>query len=146
MAATRTAVDRNAASFVPIDPSNVLVLGTDGKLWLESGPFGHVPPSRVYVGSGIKAYKPVRTTGDLQVLRTDLTLWLYRNPKPVDVPTCRRAGRRQTPPPIHVDANVADFYSYTGRRSTCSGPTATCGRRARPSGKFRPPASPSTLA
>ena len=39
-------VDANVDAFYAVDAKNVYVRGTDQKLWLESGPFGTVPPPR----------------------------------------------------------------------------------------------------
>jgi hypothetical protein len=136
MAPTRTAVDRNVASFAPIDQSNVLVLGKDGKLWLESAPFGNVPPSRLYVDSGIKAYKPVRTTGEVLVLKADRTLWLYENPKALDLTEV--GGHIHIPPPVQIDANVADFYSYDGATVYVLGTDGHLWQESAPFGKVPP--------
>lgn len=57
----------------------VWVLGTDGKLWLEQGPFGHVPPQRQQIDGNVRAFQPL----DLQhvlVLGTDGKLWLEQGP------------------------------------------------------------------
>jgi hypothetical protein len=104
MPGTRTAIDRNVAKFFPIDESDVYVLGTNGILWLESAPFGTVPPSRFEVASGVWSCKQT-SVGQLLVLKADATLWLYQRPNPKAV---------LHPFPIQIDANVRDFYSWDG--------------------------------
>ena len=39
--------------FVATDAENVLVLGTDGKLWWEQAPFGTVPPARKLIDATV---------------------------------------------------------------------------------------------
>jgi len=45
----RVQVDATVFTFQALDNSHVVVLGTDGKLWLEQGPFGKVPPRRLEI-------------------------------------------------------------------------------------------------
>jgi hypothetical protein len=40
-------------AFDGLDPGTVLVLGTDGKLWLENEPFGTVPPARTLIDTDL---------------------------------------------------------------------------------------------
>jgi len=72
----------------------VLVLGMDGKLWLEKPPFGNVPPARVQVDGNVKAFQGIDSQTVL-VLGTDGNLWLEHAPFG-NVPP----GRTQ------IDANV----------------------------------------
>jgi hypothetical protein len=45
----RSNVDGNVQGFQGLDSQTVLVLGTDGNLWLEHAPFGNSPPARQHV-------------------------------------------------------------------------------------------------
>jgi len=46
--------------------ANVLVLGTDSKLWMVHAPFGHVPPARQQVDSRVESF---HTLGSVSTLR-----------------------------------------------------------------------------
>jgi hypothetical protein len=83
------------ASFQPLSATQVLVLGTDGNLWLGHAPFGHVPPTRQQVDGNVTAFQPLSATQVL-VLGTDGNLWLEQAPFG-HVPPSRQ----------QVDANVA---------------------------------------
>ena len=55
---SRQLVDRNVQAFQTINANQVYVLGSNGNLWLESGPWGTVPPHRVQIGgSGVTAFQ-----------------------------------------------------------------------------------------
>jgi hypothetical protein len=56
--------------------NEAFVLGSDGKLWLESAPWGNAPPSRQQVGNGFVAFSPVIGTNQVLGLAADGTLWL----------------------------------------------------------------------
>jgi hypothetical protein len=47
---TRTLIDANVENFHALSTSYVCVIGTDGKLWSESAPWGPVPPHRYEIG------------------------------------------------------------------------------------------------
>jgi hypothetical protein len=54
----------------------VLVLGTDGNLWLEHAPFGvNVPPTRELIDGNVQAFQALDNLHGL-VLGTDGNLWL----------------------------------------------------------------------
>jgi hypothetical protein len=55
--------------------TQVFVLGTDGKLWLEEGPFGTVPPSRQQVDGDVQAFQAF-SNAQVLVLGKDGKLWL----------------------------------------------------------------------
>jgi hypothetical protein len=42
------------ADFQAINENNILVLGSNGNLWLEHGPFGVAPPSRQQVDGNVR--------------------------------------------------------------------------------------------
>jgi hypothetical protein len=77
----------------------VYVLGADGKLWLENGPFGTIPPPRRQIDGNVADFQ-VLDTITLFVLGTDGKLWLEHGPFGT-VP----------PPRQQVDANVAKFQA-----------------------------------
>ena len=68
-----------SADFQAFSDTEVLVLGNDGKLWLEhagtSGKFGAVPPPREQVDWNVFAFQGLSDTTVL-VLGTDGKLWL----------------------------------------------------------------------
>jgi hypothetical protein len=70
------------------------VLGTDGNLWLEQGPFGTVPPSRQHIDGNVAAFQPI-DLNDVLVLGSNGNLWLEHGPFGV-VPPSRQ----------QVDGNV----------------------------------------
>jgi outer membrane protein assembly factor BamB len=67
-------------AFQGLDSQTVLVLGTDGNLWLEHAPFGNPPPFRQQVDATVRAFQGVDAHTVL-VLGTDGNLWLEH---PVD--------------------------------------------------------------
>jgi hypothetical protein len=56
MFTSRTQIDGGVAAFQVLSQSQVVVLGTDGKLWLESAPFTKVPPTRTQVDANVKLF------------------------------------------------------------------------------------------
>ena len=62
--------------FDPIDSNNVYVLGSNGALWLEHGPFGTVPPTREQVDGNVAAFDAI-DLGAVYVLGStgDAALW-----------------------------------------------------------------------
>ncbi len=75
----RQQVDGNVLAFQPLDIDHVVVLGTDRKLWLEQGPFGHVPPSRQQIDANVMAFTATDENNVL-VLGTDGRLWREQAP------------------------------------------------------------------
>jgi hypothetical protein len=129
---TKTLVDRNVARFQPIDDENVYVLGTDGKLWLETAPFGNAPPKRVEVDVNVKAWRTVFTTGALLVLHTDNTLWTYPAPDP------NARYRIEPRPPVQIDGDVKDFFSWDGETIFVLGTNGNFWQESAPFGKVPP--------
>ena len=59
-----------ARTFQALSPSEIFVLGTDGKLWLEDGPFGKVPPRRRQVDGNVRGFQAL-SIAEVYVLGTD---------------------------------------------------------------------------
>jgi hypothetical protein len=90
-------------TFQPIDTNDIYVLGSDRKLWLETGPWNTNPPHRTYVDQCVRAFEELGTTQAL-VLGLDGNLWLENAPF-------------GSMPPAHrspVDGNVEAFQSVGG--------------------------------
>jgi hypothetical protein len=105
-------------AFQALDIQTVLVLGTDGNLWLESSPFGvPVPPARQQVDGSVQAFQALDTQPVL-VLGRDRNLWLEHGPFGVNVPP--RSGSRST-------AMGKASTGSTPRPSWCSARMATSG-------------------
>jgi hypothetical protein len=81
------------------------VLGTNGNLWLEHGPFGVVPPSREQVDGNVEAFQAFSDLSDTEVLvlGTNGNLWLEHSPWNV-VPPARQ----------QIDGNVSSGRSPNG--------------------------------
>jgi hypothetical protein len=107
-AVTSTPVDGNVAAFQVLSESEVLVLGSDGNLWLEYAPWGDVPPKRTPIAANVAIPVPVATgqvpvvcpfqaLSDQQVFVLDGggNLWLEQYPF---VPGIM--------PPVQIDGNV----------------------------------------
>jgi hypothetical protein len=67
------------AAFGAIDANTIYVLGQDGKLWLEHGPFNSVPPPRQQVDGNVAAFDPV-DGNNIYVLGSDGKFWLEFRP------------------------------------------------------------------
>ena len=96
----RAQVDGNVLDFQALDQENILVLGTDHNLWLETGPFvinGPVPPPRTPIDGNVGAFQATPGS-DVFVLGTDKNLWL-------ESPPYGQQSRAQ------VDANVGAVQS-----------------------------------
>src|SRR5271167_689403 len=66
--------------FEALSDSEVLVLGQDGNLWLEHGPFGQqVPPVRQQIDGNVQAFQALSDT-EVVVLGQDGNLWLEHGP------------------------------------------------------------------
>lgn len=85
-------------TFQALDSTNVFVLGTDGKLWLEQPPFGKVPPKRQQVDGNVRAFQTMALIDFVWVLGTDGKLWLEQGPFG-HVPPQRQ----------QIDGNVQEF-------------------------------------
>jgi hypothetical protein len=75
-------VDGNVAAFdgnVTLNVQQAYVLGADGNLWLENGPWGTVPPARQQVDGNVKAFQTI-DANYVFVLGTDGKLWLETGP------------------------------------------------------------------
>jgi hypothetical protein len=66
-------------SSASIDANTIYVLGQDGKLWLEHGPFNSVPPPRQQVDGNVAAFDPV-DGNNIYVLGSDGKFWLEFGP------------------------------------------------------------------
>jgi hypothetical protein len=67
-------------SFQTVDGyEHIFVLGTDGSLWLEQGPFGHVPPPRQQIDASVMEFTATDEDNVL-VLGTDGRLWWEQAP------------------------------------------------------------------
>ena len=86
-------------TFQALNLQDVLVLGSDGNLWLEQAPFGKVPPSRQQVDANVSTFQGLDTQHVL-VLGTNDNLWLEQAPFG-KVPPSRQ----------QVDANVRAFQA-----------------------------------
>ena len=84
-----------------------LVLGSDGNLWLEHGPFGKVPPPHQQIDGNARAFQALSDT-EVLVLGSDGNLWLEHGP-----------FGKVPPPRQQIDGNVRDFQALSTRRS-CS--------------------------
>jgi hypothetical protein len=87
-------------AFVAVPDPTMLVLGTDGNLWLEHATFGNVPPARQQVDGNVQAFQGLDSQTVL-VLGTDRNLWLEHAPFG-NVPPARQ----------QVDGNVQAFQAH----------------------------------
>jgi hypothetical protein len=77
-------VDGNVGDFAPVDATDVWVMGSDRKLWLE---YPGTSKSRTYQDANVQAFAP--SSGLVYVMGTDRKLWLEspgqgHGPNPVD--------------------------------------------------------------
>lgn len=80
--ATGPQIDGNVAAFdgnVTLGVQRAYVLGTDGNLWLEQGPWGTVPPSRQQVDGDVRAFQTI-DADHVFVLGRNGNLWLETGP------------------------------------------------------------------
>ena len=68
-----------STTFQVLDPEDILVLGSNGDLWLEQAPFGTVPPGRQQVDGNVRAFRALDGQTVL-VLGFDGNLWLEHGP------------------------------------------------------------------
>lgn len=77
--ATCTIIVAAPRAFQPVQPRDmkVYVLGSDGNLWFETGPFGssHIPPPRLQVDGNAAAFQAL-DANDVVALGSDGNLWL----------------------------------------------------------------------
>src|SRR5579885_1215587 len=107
-------IDENVQAFNATNfrnpPDTVLVLGSDGNLWLEYGPFGHPAPKfwtrREQVDANVQGFLGVNYD-QVFVLGSDGNLWLEQGPFGQPAPNFW-TGR--TP----IDANVQAFATLDG--------------------------------
>ena len=87
--------------FQPLSSTEAYVLGTNGNLWHEGGPWGQVPPPRNQVDGNVAAFQALSST-EAYVLGTNGNLWHETGPwGPVP------------PPRNQVDGNVAAFQALS---------------------------------
>lgn len=94
-------VDANVRAFQALSDTEAFVLGTDGNLWLEHGPFGTVPPTRQQVDGNVSAFQALSDT-EVLVLGTDGRLWLEHGPFGAVPPPRQQidAGQPTLPPVV----------------------------------------------
>ena len=98
-------VATNVSSFQPVQPGNmaIYVLGSDGNLWFETGPFGQqIPPNRLQVDANVLAFQAL-DGNDVFVLGSDGNLWLETWPFGNLASTIQRR--------LQLDGNVAAFQA-----------------------------------
>jgi len=78
----RLPVDANVNDIQPIDFNTIFVLGHDGALWLETGPFGDIDQTiqtRTAVYNEAIAFEAVNTD-EVYILDGNQQLWLASSP------------------------------------------------------------------
>jgi hypothetical protein len=87
--------------FQPLGPNEAYVLGTNGNLWHETGPWGTVPPARQQVDGNVAAFQAL-SSAETYVLGTNGNLW-------------HETGPWGTVPPARqqVDGSVLSFYALS---------------------------------
>ena len=103
----REQIDGNVQAFQALSDAEIVVLGTDGNLWLEHAPFrppGPVPPKREQIDGNVQAFQ-ARSDAEIVVLGTDGNLWLEHAPfrPPGPVPPKRE----------QIDGNVMRSWAQT---------------------------------
>ena len=88
-------------SFQALSLNQVVVLGSDGNLWIENGPFARtVPPPRLQVDGNVASFQAL-STSDIFVLGSNGNLWL------------EHPNGAVPPPRTQVDGNVAAFQALS---------------------------------
>lgn len=98
-------IETTQPTFQPFQPRSVVVyvLGSDGNLWLETGPFGNqIPPSRLQVDGNVAAFQAL-DSNNVFVLGSDRNLWLEKWPYGNIAQTIRTR--------LQVDANAGAFQA-----------------------------------
>ena len=88
-------------TFDAVDFSDMVVLGQDGKLWYEHGPFGSVPPNRQEIDASVNTFQ-ILDSSDVLVLGRNGALW-YEHAPFGTVPPARQ----------QVDGNVRAFQALS---------------------------------
>ena len=96
-----TATLANTVTFQALSANQMLVRGSDGKLWLEQSPWGTVPPSRVQVDASVSIFSAL-SASQVLVLGNNGKLWLEQAPFGT-VPPKR----------VQVDGNVQTFQALS---------------------------------
>jgi hypothetical protein len=115
--------------FQALSSTDVFVLGTDGNLWNETGPWGQVPPpSRMQVDGNVAAFQAL-SLGEAYVLGTNGNLWHEMGPWGI------------VPPPIRqqVDGNVAAFQALSSTEAFVLGTDGNLWLEKGPWGPVPPP-------
>ncbi len=92
----------------------IFVLGSDGNLWLEEGPFGQqIPPPRVPIDGNVDLYAAFQAffANEVFVCGSDGNLWLEQGP----YGTVPLPGSSYPPSPssrVQIDGNVSGFYAW----------------------------------
>jgi hypothetical protein len=94
-------IDANAVAFDAYDSDHIYVLGGDGNLWLEQGPWGKVPPSRQLVDGNVMQTHTWAMTG-LQMQYQLMSNWCW----------------------IAVATSISRFYNPASTWTQCSLATA----------------------
>jgi hypothetical protein len=124
-----TTVIRSGAhrTFQPLSSTEAYVLGSNGNLWLETGPWGPVPPPRHQVDGNVTSFQALSAT-EAYVLGSNGNLWLETGPwGPV-------------PPPRHqVDGNVTNFQALSATEAYVLGSDGNLWLETGPWGTVPPP-------
>jgi hypothetical protein len=104
----RSSTPAQTISFQAVSATQIFVLGSDEKLWLELAPFGAVPPKRKQVDVGVRSFQALGA-GSTFVLRTDGTLW--RETGPFGPSTTR----------VEVDGQVQSFQALSATQALVLG-------------------------
>jgi hypothetical protein len=80
-------VDRSLLTFQPLDINTVIVLGSDGNLWLEHAPSGNPPPTRQQIDANVVEFLATDSSNVL-VLGSDGKLWWKEAP----LEKCHQSG------------------------------------------------------
>lgn len=113
--------------FQPLSSTEAYVLGANGNLWHEGGPWGQVPPPRNQVDGNVAAFQALGPA-EAYVLGTNGTLWHETGPWGA-VP----------PPRQQVDGNVVSFYALSGNEAFVLGTNSTLWHETGPWGTVPPP-------
>jgi hypothetical protein len=76
---TNTGFPWNRPVAKAVSATQAYVLGVDGNLWLETAPWGKVPPAREQVDGNVAGFWPL-SASEAYVLGTDGNLWLENAP------------------------------------------------------------------
>jgi len=107
-------VETTRITFAPVVPENmnIYVLGSDGNLWFETGPFGpnHVPPKRLPIDNNVMAFQALGPNQAV-VLGADGNLWLENWPYGDVAQTVKTR--------LQIDGNVAAFQTVLSSYQNC---------------------------